>query len=265
MATAAAHWDGRSVSIGRVFSRAFGTIRSHPVATLGISFLFGALPWLPFTYGLQPLWVESFSSPGGVAMIAIFSGFVAILLAMLTQGALVRATVACSEGRKASFGESAMAGLCAAPPLFLLGLGSALGIATGLVVLIVPGVMLYLMWSVAAPALVEERLGPTGALGRSNDLTDGARWKIFAISLFILALYLLISALIPMLNVWWYGEVLVLTASDIPWIQLRNLLIDLVAKTVVSAVWGVVQTSLYVELRDRKDGPRSEKLAEIFG
>jgi hypothetical protein len=266
MATAAPAGEDRTVSIGRVFSRAFGTLGSNPVATLGIAFLFGALPSLLIAWAVQTLGTEAFMGLGTAAVvgITIFSALVAIVLAMITQGALVRATVAYSEGRKASLGESAMAGLRVALPLFLLALLSALGIGLGFLLLIVPGIILYVMWSVAAPALVEERLGPIEALGRSSDLTRGVRWKIFGLILVIIVLYWLFSALVAMLSVMWYGgmDAFAASAGRMP---LGYLVVNSIAGTITSAVWGVILTSLYVELRDWKDGPRTEALADIFG
>jgi hypothetical protein len=267
MASGAADGDDRSVSIGRIFSRAFGTIGSNPVATLGIAFLFGALPSLLLTYAVQSRGTQAFAALGTAAMIGIsvFSALFAIVLAMITQGALVRATVAYSEGRRASLGESAMAGLSVALPLFLLGLGSAIGIALGFLLLIVPGVILYVMWSVAAPALVEERLGPIEAFGRSNYLTGGARWKIFGLMLVVLVFYWIFSSLVAMLGIMWYGGVVEFAQSAAGGVPIGYLAISGVAGTITSAVWGVIQTSLYVELRQWKDGPRTEALAEIFG
>jgi uncharacterized membrane protein len=267
MATVAADANDRYVSIGRLFGRAFGTLGSNPVATFGIAFLFGALPSLFLAYGIQTLRGGSFSAMGTVAVIgiAILSAIVSIVLAMITQGALVRATVAHSEGRKASFAESAMAGLGAAWPLFLLGLVGALGIALGFILLIVPGIILYVMWSVAAPALVEERLGPIEALGRSSDLTSGARWKILGLTLVMLVIYWLFSALVAMLGMMWYGGMLEFAQAANGEMPLGYLVINGIAGTLTSAVWGVIQTSLYIELRHWKDGPATEALAEIFG
>ncbi|HEX8514394.1 MAG TPA: hypothetical protein VF688_14965, partial [Allosphingosinicella sp.] len=138
MATAAADRSDRDVSVGRVFARAFGTIGSNPVATLGIAFLFGAMPSLLVAYAARNMGPQAYMTFGPAAAIGIgaFSGLVAILLAMITQGALVRATVAFSEGRKSSLGESAMAGLRVALPLFLFGLLSAVGIALGFLLLV---------------------------------------------------------------------------------------------------------------------------------
>ncbi|HYG47426.1 MAG TPA: YciC family protein [Allosphingosinicella sp.] len=268
MATAAAAGNDRNVSMGRIFSRAFGTLGSNPVATFGIAFLFGALPSLVLAYFIQTVRAESLSvlGPAGMIAISIFSAVVAVVLGMITQGALVRATTAYSEGRKASLGESAMAGLSVALPLFLLGLLSALGLALGFLLLLVPGIILYVMWSVAAPALVEERLGPVEALGRSNRLTDGVRWKVFGLTLVVVVAYWIFSGIVAMLTIAWYGGMTEFaTMSAGGGMPLGYLLINGIAATLTSAVWGVIQTSLYVELRDWKDGPRTEALADIFG
>jgi len=207
MASAAAG-EERNVSIGRVFSRAFGTIGGNPVVTLGIAFLFGALPSLLLGYALQTWRVETFTFLGPLATIAIglVTAVIGIALAMITQGALVRATVAHGEGREASFGESAAAGLAVALPLFGMAVLSGLGILAGLVALIVPGIILYVMWSVAAPALVEERLGPVEALGRSRELTRGARWKVFGLLLVVTVVSWVFSAIIALVGVMGYGS-----------------------------------------------------------
>jgi hypothetical protein len=53
----------------------------------------------------------------------------------------------------------------------------------GLILLIVPGLILYAMWFVAVPACVVERLGPWTSLRRSRDLTKGHRWKLCGLAL----------------------------------------------------------------------------------
>ncbi|HEX8468260.1 MAG TPA: hypothetical protein VF620_10690 [Allosphingosinicella sp.] len=278
MATIASEAGDRTVSIGRVFSRGFGTIGSNPVATLGIALLFSALPFMLIIYVVASLGIQAFAALGMAATIAValFSALVFILLSMITQGALVRATVAYSQGRKASFAESAMAGLAVVLPLFLLGLLSALGFGLGLVLLLVPGVMLYVMWSVAAPALVEERLGPIEAFRRSHYLTRGARWKIFALMLVLVVIYWLFTTATQMLSMMWFapGSTEVDSMGGPGVDPMRDamssfmvgvLMVSVVSGTITSAVWGVIMSSLFVELRDWKDGPQTDTLADIFG
>src|SRR3546814_14987545 len=74
----------------------------------------------------------------GVIAVAIVAGIVSMVFYALVQGALVRATIAHTEGRRASFGESAAAGLAVALPLIGLSILAAIGIWLGLILLIVP-------------------------------------------------------------------------------------------------------------------------------
>ena len=266
MATNVSDHGERRVSIGDVLSRTFGTIGSNPLATLGIAFLFGALPSMLVQSLFQSVRQDAFIQLGTFAAITLglLSIVVAILLSVITQGALVRATVAYSEGRKASFSESVMAGLRVALPLVLLGLLSSLGIALGLMLLIVPGVILAIMWSVAGPVVVEEQMGPVEALGRSRFLTAGARWKIFGLMLVLFVLYLMLSGAIGLIAVLWYGNPAELANGEYLSMPIGALVITGVLQTLTSAFWGVLVSSLYVELRNWKDGPTAETLAEIF-
>jgi hypothetical protein len=62
---------------------------------------------------------------------------------------------------------------------------SFLGATVGLVALIVPGILLFLRWSVAAPAAALEDEGWTTALKRSAGLTDGNYQHVFGLFLLV--------------------------------------------------------------------------------
>jgi uncharacterized membrane protein len=200
-----------------------------------------------------------------VVAISIATIVLTIVFSTLTQGALVRATIAHSEGRQASLGESAAAGLAVVVPLFLLGLGSALGIGVGLILLIVPGAILWVVWSVAAPALVEERIGVFEAFGRSNALTEGARWKVFGLLLILLIASWLFGAVIAAFNLAVYGSMKGAALAATHGFKVSDFVLSAFQETVTTVVWGVMQTSLYVELRNWKDGPPTHALVDVFG
>ena len=257
------------MSIGRVFNRAFSTMGGNPVTVFGISFVFGALPGLVMNYGARSVGYSQQNLATGVITPFFFftvlgiTLVLGILFAMLTQGALVRATAAYSEGRNASFGESAMAGLRVAAPLFLLGILLALGLMLGFVLLIVPGIILYLMWAVASPALVEENIGVFEAFNRSSFLTKGARWKIFGLGLIVVLIYWVFSLVIGLVLVSIYG-LQGLAESTQQGLPIAFLLVSGVISTILTAIVNTIQTALYVELLNWKDGPASDKLADIF-
>ncbi len=68
-------------------------------------------------------------------------------------------------------------------PLLVAGLLAGIGIALGLLLLIVPGLYLMTIWAVIAPVIVLEKLRPFGAFGRSRELVRGHGWTVFGIVL----------------------------------------------------------------------------------
>ena len=75
--------------------------------------------------------------------------------------------------------------------LITLAVGIAAGI--GLVFLIVPGVYLWLMWSLAIPVTVLEGGGLNASTKRSKELTQGSRGRIFVIYLLIIVLAMVVG------------------------------------------------------------------------
>lgn len=254
-----------SVSIGRVFTHAFGTIGGNPVTTLGIAFLFGGLPSILLAYAVQKYGGQTIDLMGDWIFLLATKG-ATIAVAMITLGALVRATTAHGEGRTASFSESAAPGVALALPLFVLAVLSGAGIGIGLLFLFVPGMLLFVIWSVAAPALVEERLGPLQALGRSRSLTKGARWKVLAVLLVATIGSWLASGVLGLINTGLFGgpEDLMTPLGTDPRLPFVFYSVNALFQTLNLAVWAVIQTSLYSELREWQEGPQTDRLAEIF-
>lgn len=252
------------MSIGRVFNRAFATIGANPLTMFGISFLFAALPSALLKVVLQsPQGTQAFPFGPTALLVTAVSGLTMLAFNFLVQGALVRATVAYSDGQPVSFTESALAGLRKILPLF--GLAILLGVIVlfGLALLIVPGIILYVILSVATPVLVEENSGIFGAFGRSATLTKGARWNIFALELVVLVIYWIISALLGVLLIALLGfESFAAAATGV---SIGFVVISAISSTLVIAIASTIQTSLYVELRNWKDGPATEALSDIFG
>lgn len=266
MATQALRVSERKMSAGRVFERAFATIRHNPGVTLGLALLFGAIPGLLVTYTVTSARQDALSGGegflAGFLALTLLSSFVGLVISAFVQGVLTRATVAESEGRRAPFGECARAALAVALPLIGLSILLAIGVGIGFMLLIVPGAMLYMAWSVAAPALIEERGGIFGSFARSAELTKGARWKVFGVILILIVAYYLLSAVLGVVGIASIGAY---DATNlIAGLPLSFLIANLVVGLLVNVFWGTVQASLYVELRDWKDGPATDRLEEVF-
>jgi hypothetical protein len=124
--------------------------------------------------------------------------------------------------------------------------------------LLVPLSMLYLMWFVATPACVVERLGPIRSMGRSRVLTRGHRWKIFALVLVIVIPALMVSAVLASLVQISLFENL--SAALATWSRIFSLIWTAIW-TAFFAILGVVS---YHDLRVAKEGVDTEQIAAVF-
>jgi hypothetical protein len=268
MATTAPSLGDRTMSIGRVFNRALAAVKNNPAVILGLAFVIGALPSLLVTYFFVQAGFYSAASsgladgsfsPSAFAGTIFISALIGLVIAALVQAALTRATVSASEGRAATFGESLGTGFSMILPVIGLSILFGIGVMFGMILLIVPGVILALMWSVAVPALVIERQGVFAAFGRSADLTKGARWKIFGLVCILVVAYWLLSIVVGIVGLTAYNP-----ADSVAGITTMNLIGSAVLGTISNAVWGTIQPSLYVELRQWKEGTSVEALEQVF-
>lgn len=260
MATSAQTIAGDGLSIGRMFQRALSTIRHNPLLTIMLAFLFGALPGM--LTGIPQSWLtDDLAGSGDAVFWGIFALFYFLggIIASLTLAFQTRATIAKTEGRRATFAECGKAGSAVLLPALGVGVIASLAITVGLFMLIAPGLIMLTLWSVAIPALVEEKKGVLASLTRSLHLTRGARAKIFGLMLVLFTASFFVSVVIEIVTGEW-GSRAMMTAYTNP----TYLLLSAVSGTLLTAIYGAVQASLYVELRDWKDGPATHNLEQIF-
>jgi uncharacterized membrane protein len=258
-------YEDRRMSVGRVFQRAFSAIAYNPVVILGLALVVGALPGLIFSFAFVQLGLgpQSALQTGALSfrgfMAATFvSSLIMLVISALVQGALTRATVSAIEGTRASFGQSLAAAVTVVLPLIGLSLLWALGVGIGFMLLIVPGIMLLMAWAVAVPSLVVERQGVFTAFRRSAELTKGSRWKIFGLSLVLLVIYWVASAVIGIVGLRPYS------AASVGTITASAMIGSVILNTAFNALWGTIQSALYVELREAREGDSIESLAQVF-
>ena len=253
--------------MGRVIERAFGTLASNFLTLLFAALLFVFLPQAGLGY-VQATWMETaanggdpFADPSLLAAGFIVAGLLSFLLSALMQGVATHATVSDLQGRKVGLAQSLGAGLRSALPLIALGLLAALAVGLGFLLLIVPGVILMLMWCVAAPAVVIEKKGVFDALGRSRELTRNHRGVILGLAVIYWVAATMFGFLLGFLTVGVAGALspqnaVLLNAA------LFNPLVTALS-TMLSAS-GVA--AIYVELRTLKEGAGTgrDEIAALF-
>jgi hypothetical protein len=230
-----------------------------------VAFLFTGLPGTAADYVLVLLpWrfmvmtVGPFALPGYVAL-GLAGWFVSLLFGAIAQGAMARAVIAASEGRKAPFAEILGTAVRVLLPLFIIGVIIGVGVIIGTTLLIVPGVLIYIFWSVAPTAAAHERDGVFLALSRSQELGEGARWKIFAITLVLFAISLSLAMVGNLLTF--------LLAIQGAWggaMGTFGLAIRGGCGALGNVIAGAVMASLYVELKEWKEGGSVEALERVF-
>jgi len=254
----------RELRIDRVLGHSFSLLGNR----LSRYFLLSALPGLPsllvaiFSARLDGLQSSSNSfflgssgfgaATAGVAALMAFAIVIVMIVAFTAiYVAMIYGVFQDMRGQEFRLGEGLGRGLSRFWPLVGLWICAALGIAAGLLLLIVPGMILFTMWWVAAPACVIEQLGPIRSLERSGELTRGNRWRIFAIVLVISLGSAMVGGLltVPM------------TLLGMP-----------VAAAVLNYIWSTLTTAYhliatvvaYYELRLGREGIDASSLASVF-
>jgi hypothetical protein len=135
------------------------------------------------------------SSVFGVLLIAASAGlaFIALIVSLvattLFTGMVVELVSDVQDGRRdASAGQLLRAVTPVLGKLILVGIIAGIGILIGFVLIVIPGLILATLWSVAAPVVVLERPDGLRALGRSRELVRGNGWNVFAVILLLVIL-----------------------------------------------------------------------------
>ncbi|MER9251135.1 hypothetical protein NKI59_04880 [Mesorhizobium sp. M0598] len=247
--------------IGRVFGASFAVIGRNPMLCLGLALLFSGFPTLVYELWMQvPQAGVARGDPdaalGGLRMMSrdslITFGVVlmSFVLDLLLQSALVRATIEDLNGKQPSIADCIKIAIGCFLPTLGVGLLVVLGAGLGLILLVIPGIILWLRWLVAVPVLVQERVGVSGSMARSGELTKGSRWALFGL------FFVLIVASVAIQ--------LALESAVEPLGGIVRAVVATLVSTISSMVTSIATAVSYVELRQVKEGTSVEELSQIF-
>src|SRR5262245_9998973 len=219
---------------GRVIREAFETYREHAGPLLG-----GAVIVIGIAAAVNAL----FANTGN--LILFLAGIVISLIAeVLFVGYVVKLVQDVRDGRR-DFSVGVL--LSAATPyigtLILLGIVAGIAIAIGFVLLIVPGLILLTIWSVAPPSVVLEGKGAIESLGRSRELVRGSGWNVFFSILLAYLIVLVISIVAGLI-----GDAL----GDA-----GRVILQTIANVVTAPVAALVSSILFFDLGGGREAPSS--------
>ncbi len=188
---------------------------------------------------------QTLSSAERVAALFLFS--------VVDRGAALGRTLPRPDGTRCRLGSALAAALVLVVPNLCIVVLVDMGVGLTSILLVVPGGMLLCRWIVALPANIAERTGVLGALGRSRDLTDGHRWRVFA-ALMVLGVAAVVAPLV--------------TLFQDPQASLADkeamAVIVVVVGAAVSMMGQVGLAALYLDLVDARRGTTPAEVADAF-
>jgi hypothetical protein len=194
---------------------------------------------------------------GGLAISSLLQVF-AVLLA---SAACFRAIAQAYLGDEPDWRGSLSYALQRAPSLLLLTLLYALGVGFATLLLVGPGVWLYVAWAFAMPALLVEGLRGRKALGRSFGLVKGRWWRTFGVLTVGFILAGVVSSIVQ--GAFLLG--IIVEPNNDALVLVLSALSGIVGLAIGTPFQAALLTVVYFDLRVRKEGFDLELLAQGIG
>jgi hypothetical protein len=147
-------------------------------------------------------------------------------------------------------------------PVIGIALVTCVAVVVGFICLIIPGLFLLTIWSMATPAAVFERLDIGRSLERSAKLTEGYRWYVFGIGAVFFGACFLIQGAFDGGHHHHHIEDFGDYFSNVSHAVRR--LIRTILDVVAAPIGAMLTASTYYELRMIKEGAGPEALAEVL-
>lgn len=178
-----------------------------------------------------------------------------------SQAAIIYCAVRTLRAEPPTIGQAARRALPKIAPVAAVILLGGLAAAAGTLLLVVPGIVLWLMFWVAVPAAVVEG-GVVSALRRSHELTRGHKWTILGLAI-VLMLAMWLGALVVMAG----PMIASVAAAGLVWefiAMFAQLGAALLVQVLAWAVWGVVVAASYYHLRLAAEGGSGRDIVDVF-
>ena len=241
----------RPLGVGEILDTALAVYRRHAFALWRIVAVVVALPAaLNGALAVAERQVrDSNGSSGSVVVLQLLVLVVTLFASALATAAAYRLVADAYMGRSVDPDASLRFGLSRLLSVLWLSIVIGVVVAIASLFLLVPGVYLYVSWSVAIPVLLGENLRGTRALGRSRQLTKGRFWPCLGV--LVLSVLLEVIILFAILAV--VGLIIDATGNDTV-LFFEQGVSSLIANTLVLPFQVAVTTVLYIDLRVRKEG-----------
>lgn len=242
----------RPLSTSELLDRTFHLYRNHFLVFVGII----AIPQLV----VLALRLAGAAMIAGLPLrgfnpIGVIAGLASFVAIEISHAATVVAVSNYHLDRPVGIGSAFSAAKSSMLRVVLISLAIGIAAGIGLIFLIVPGVILFLMWSLAIPVTVLEGGGLNASTSRSKQLTQGSRGRIFVIYLLMIVLTWIVTAIfqIPigmMVAVMRGGN----AVAMLPVVQAVSAVGTFISTSLVGPLLTIAVTLIYYDQRVRKEG-----------
>jgi hypothetical protein len=242
----------RPMSTSELLDRTFFLYRKHFVLFVGIV----AVPYLILlAFQLASLSVpRARPEPTGILWVLLSALVYLIALAAAQAGTVVAVSDVHLE-RPVTIGSALGSIKGRLFQLTLIMVAVWIGVGVGLALLIIPGIIFALMWSLTIPVAVLERQGLRGATSRSAALTKDNRGRIFLIVLLFLVLVYIVTVMVQA------PIVMAVSFSHLanprvipPWFRVLSAVGSFVSNILVAPLLTIALSLVYYDERVRKEG-----------
>jgi hypothetical protein len=246
----------RPLAVGEVLDGSFASIRMNPKALLGLSFLvvlIGQLLILGLNLGVRN------AGTGARAGAAVASTAIALLQSSIVTGAIIIVIGEAVLGTRLSPREAL--NRLEGRIWRLVGLSLLVGLLTGLatLLLIIPGIYLFVLLAFATPVFVLEKTTVGGALRRSAQLVRGSWWRTFGIGLLGYLVAGVIGGLIQLPFALFAarsaGLFTTAPSADVsPWSEVLLAVGRIIGGTITTPILAGTIALMYIDRRMRREG-----------
>jgi hypothetical protein len=240
-------------SIGAVMRRSLAVLRDNLLPFIVLFLVLNAPSSL---YEIRIAGRYGADSDIGLQLLRLMETF----LSYLATAAVTYAAIQELRGRRVGFREFCARGLALGGVAIRVALLSSICFVLGLIALVVPAFVLLVIWWVAIPVAVAERLGAVASLRRSTELTKGYRWRIFALMLAFFAAAVAVGVVFAVLVV---IPSELLGSSTVAADRLLTIAVCLWTSFFMAAQ-SVLAAVGYYYLRVAKEGVGIEEIAAVF-
>ena len=186
---------------------------------------------------------------GRTVLLLFIGGLIAALATQVLTGAIARAAAGSLVGETLTVISAFEYGLARLWSILLVGLLVALAVVVGLILLVIPGIIAAVMFSVSLPALVVEGKRGTEAMRRSWDLVSGYFWHVLGAYIVAFLIAGVVNAMLAALFQGWFLSGLAAAVGSVLTTPFTALVAMLIYLDVRVRTEGLTEDRLRTDLR----------------